>query len=208
VLALSVASMSFGCAQSAATVDPDLTQLERVKRAVIEVGQLSRRSDGEHFEQAGSGVAIGPGTIATVAHVVGHIAAVSVRVEGRTLPAKIDAIDRPRDIAILKLESGACRDSVPFGRSDGLRVGERLFSIGFSAGRSSVVSAGIYSGRYEPEDPNDVSGILTDAAMAPGASGGALVRATGELVGLNGVANVSFGIHRAVPIELVRRHLP
>jgi S1-C subfamily serine protease len=204
LLAAWIGSALLGCNRSHAA---DAGRLDRVRQAVIAVGQTIPRPAGERFERAGSGVAVDARTIVTVAHVVGHLAQVSVEVAGRTLPTKIVRIDRRRDVAVLKLDRDACDHTLPLGRSDRLALGERLFSIGYSAGKSAVLTAGIYAGRYEPERMGEPAGILTDAAMSPGSSGGALVTANGELIGLNGVANVSFGVHRAVPVELAKHLL-
>jgi S1-C subfamily serine protease len=72
-------------------------------------------------------------------------------------------------------------------------------------GEAAVVTAGVFSGMYEPwsHDRQD-DAVLTDAAMAPGSSGGALVDQYGSLVGINDIANVAFGVHRAVPVNRVK----
>ena len=99
---------------------------------------------------------------------------------------------------------------MPIGRSDRLRVGEPVLAIGNPLGLGHTVTQGIVSatGRGRLGVATFENFIQTDAAINFGNSGGALVDASGKLVGLNSViagrqAGIE-GIGFAIPVDLVR----
>ena len=79
--------------------------------------------------------------------------------------------------------------TIPFGNSDALKVGEWVLAVGNPFNLTSTVTAGIVSAKARStasEGGNKIGGFIqTDAAVNPGNSGGALVNAAGELVGIN-----------------------
>ena len=163
----------------------------------------------------GSGVIIRPdGYIVTNNHVVGGADVIEVTLENnRVYPAKLVGTDPATDIALIKIEAEDL-PVVPMGNSDDLRLGEWVLAIGSPYDLRSTITAGIvsakgrsmpnYDGQYRVE-----SFIQTDAAVNPGNSGGALVNAAGELVGINtsiisrtgSYAGYSF----AVPVNIVSK---
>jgi S1-C subfamily serine protease len=186
-----------------------VADLSRVRQAIVSIGRELSRPMLSHFEGVGSGVAIAPRLVLTAAHVVERISDPRVLLAGAALPARLVKLDRELDVALLELsEDHVHVTPLPLGESSRLELGQRLYSFGFSAGPSAIVTSGIYSGLYEPHDSGPGAGaILTDAAMSPGSSGGALVTEDGRLIGLNDVANVAYGVHRAVPIDQIKRFL-
>ena len=150
------------------------------------------------------------GHIVTNYHVIARAAQIQVQLkDGRTAPATLVGVDRDTDIAVLKIGLGTL-PIMPLGRSDRLRVGEPVLAIGNPLGLGQTVTQGIVSatGRGQLGVTTFENFIQTDAAINFGNSGGALVDATGKLVGLNSaIAGRQAGIEGigfAIPVDLVR----
>ena len=109
--------------------------------------------------------------------------------------------------------------TVPYGNSDAVRVGEWVLAVGNPLNLTSTVTAGIVSAKarninlLQYDASRDVfpieSFIQTDAAVNPGNSGGALVNARGELVGINTAIASNTGQYTgysfAVPVNIVQK---
>jgi serine protease DegS len=159
----------------------------------------------------GSGIIFdAQGHIVTSYHVIERAAQIRVQLkDGRAAPATLVGVDRDTDLAVLKIELGML-PIMPLGRSDRLRVGEPVLAIGNPLGLGQTVTQGIVSatGRGQLGVATYENFIQTDAAINFGNSGGALVDATGKLVGVNSViagrqAGIE-GIGFAIPVDLVR----
>ena len=167
----------------------------------------------QHVERSlGSGVIVdGKGTIVTNQHVIAGADSIRVQLaDGRIAEATIVGQDPETDIAILHLSIGDL-PIMPLGRSDTLRVGDIVLAIGNPYGLSQTVTQGIVSatGRGQLGLATFENFIQTDAAINLGNSGGALIDAHGDLVGINtAVLNRSYGgpegIGFAIPVNLVR----
>ena len=160
----------------------------------------------------GSGVIVDQaGTIITNQHVIAGADSIRVQLaDGRIADATITGQDPDTDIAILDLSLGHL-PIMPLGRSDTLRVGDIVLAIGNPFGLSQTVTQGIVSatGRGQLGLATFENFIQTDAAINLGNSGGALIDANGDLVGintaiLNRASGGSEGIGFAIPINLVR----
>jgi serine protease DegS len=160
----------------------------------------------------GSGVIVDTrGTIVTNQHVIAGAESIRVQLaDGRIADATIVGQDPDTDIAILHLNI-AKLPVMPVGRSDTLRVGDIVLAIGNPYGLSQTVTQGIVSatGRGQLGLATFENFIQTDAAINLGNSGGALIDAQGDLVGINtAVLNRAYGgpegIGFAIPINLVR----
>ena len=163
----------------------------------------------------GSGVIIRPdGYIVTNNHVVAGADEIEVTLENnKVYPAKLVGTDPATDIALIKINAEDL-PVVPLGDSDDLRLGEWVLAIGSPYDLRSTITAGIvsakgrsmpnYDGQYRVE-----SFIQTDAAVNPGNSGGALVNAAGELVGINTSIISRTGSYTgysfAVPVNIVSK---
>ena len=163
----------------------------------------------------GSGVIIRPdGYIVTNNHVVAGADEIEVTLENNQVyPAKLVGTDPATDIALIKINAEDL-PVVPLGDSDDLRLGEWVLAIGSPYDLRSTITAGIvsakgrsmpnYDGQYRVE-----SFIQTDAAVNPGNSGGALVNAAGELVGINTSIISRTGSYTgysfAVPVNIVSK---
>jgi serine protease DegS len=160
----------------------------------------------------GSGVIVdAKGTIVTNQHVIAQADSIRVQLaDGRIAEATVIGQDPDTDIAILRLEVGNL-PVMPLGRSDTLRVGDIVLAIGNPYGLSQTVTQGIVSatGRGQLGLATFENFIQTDAAINLGNSGGALIDAHGDLVGINtAVLNRNYGgpegIGFAIPVNLVR----
>jgi S1-C subfamily serine protease len=157
----------------------------------------------------GSGVVYDDDVIVTNAHVVGDADTVDVRfADGNTAQAQVVAADPVADLAVVRTERG----SLPVATfSAGMpEVGDLAVAIGNPLGFENTATAGIVSGleRAIPGGGSSLAGLLqTDAPISPGNSGGALVGADSEVIGINvayippqgGAVSIGF----AIPAPLV-----
>ena len=166
---------------------------------------------------AGSGVIISAdGYIVTNNHVVENADIISVRLnDDREFKARLIGTDPSTDLALIKVEA----DDLPtlkIGDSDALKVGEWVLAVGNPFNLTSTVTAGIVSAKARTlgvYSANNVSGvesfIQTDAAINQGNSGGALVNARGELVGINAVLSSPTGAYAgygfAIPTSIMTK---
>ena len=137
----------------------------------------------------GSGViASQDGYILTNNHVVEGVDTVKVELpDNRTFTAKVVGTDPATDLAVVKIDAKNLPVLV-FGDSDAVKVGDIALAIGNPLGVGETVTSGIISakGRQTPDGRDGYQDFLqTDAAINHGNSGGALVNAGGELIGIN-----------------------
>jgi len=162
----------------------------------------------------GSGVLISPdGYIVTNNHVVEG--AVDVRVtmsNRRILQAKVIGTDPLTDLAVIKVD-GHDLPSVPWGDSTNLHPGQTVLAFGNPFGFRFTVTRGIVSALNRPnpysDNPRKPGGFIqTDAAINQGNSGGPLVDARGEVVGINtflvSPSGAFSGMGFAIPSQIVR----
>jgi serine protease Do len=126
------------------------------------------------------------GLILTNNHVVNGQAPIVQLSDGRQLPAEILARDPEIDLALLKVEAVGLEAARP-ALSAHARTGELVFAIGHPWGQRNFVTAGVVSalGELETSSGRRVAFLRTDARLAPGNSGGPLVNASGEVIGIN-----------------------
>jgi serine protease Do len=108
-----------------------------------------------------------------------------LRRRGKLMDAEIVGIDTETDVAVLQVP-GSGYQTLPFGNSDKLRSGQLVFAFGSPMGLENSVSMGVVSAtarQLQPSDP--MIYVQTDASINPGSSGGPLVNARGEVVGIN-----------------------
>src|SRR5215469_7179065 len=162
----------------------------------------------------GSGVVISPdGYIVTNNHVIDG--AVDIRVtttDRRILSAKLIGADRLTDLAVIKVDA-ANLASVPWGDSTKLHPGQTVLAFGNPLGFRFTVTRGIISALNRPNPFNDDPRkpgqyIQTDAAINQGNSGGPLVNARGEVVGINtfliSPSGAFSGMGFAIPTQIVQ----
>ncbi len=159
----------------------------------------------------GSGVIVSSaGYILTNNHVVEAAEEIEIALpDGRKLLAKVVGSDPDTDLAVLRVQGGDLR-AISFGASEALRVGDVVLAIGNPFGFGQTVTAGIVSalGRSGLGINTFENFIQTDAAINQGNSGGALVDANGNLVGINTAifsqSGGSIGIGFAMPVSTAK----
>jgi serine protease Do len=185
---------------------------------------FGNRGGGQMFQQppqnsSGSGVIISAdGYIVTNNHVVDNADEVTVILNNkRSLKAKVVGKDASTDLAVLKVnESGL--PYLSYGNSDEVRLGQWVLAVGYPLALETTVTAGIVSAKYRNIGINQSksgsntaieSFIQTDAAVNPGNSGGALVNARGELIGINSAIASPTGSYAgysfAIPSNIVKK---
>ncbi len=207
--------------QTAPLPSPAVRAYEIIRPAVVRVRALEapRAGHAEVERSVGTGVVIvDTGTILTNLHVVADAPRVRVEfADGLESDASIVALEPDQDLAVLKAKSIPDDLAAATMRSTrDLAVGDHVVAVGFPFGIGPSASAGVVSGlRREFRSPEGEQ-LLTDliqfdAAANPGNSGGPLVTADGEVVGIvTAIMNptdqrVFIGIGFAVPIETAAR---
>ncbi len=174
---------------------------------------------------SGSGVIISEdGYIVTNNHVVtaeggGSIAdEITVTLHnGKSYKAKVIGRDPSSDLAVLKIDAS----NLPFlvyGNSDSIQLGQWVLAIGYPLTLETTVTAGIISAtgrsidinrRQSRGDTPVESFIQTDAAVNQGNSGGALVNANGQLIGINSAILAPTGTYAgysfAIPVNIIKK---
>jgi S1-C subfamily serine protease len=165
----------------------------------------------------GSGFVIDKaGYIVTNYHVVGNAQSVHVSFSNNdSMKAEVIGKDPATDVALLKVQaSSRALKPLPLGDSDGIHVGDQVAAIGNPLGLDRSITLGIVSALHRsltsPEGTPIDRVIQTDAALNHGNSGGPLLNAQGQVVGVSsavstgdsGEANTGIGF--AIPINTVR----
>jgi S1-C subfamily serine protease len=193
------------------------TAYEAVRRSVVRVRGIGRveEKEGQMVEGIGSGVVIvDSGIILTNMHVIAGANRIEVEFDdGTESEATVIGVRPEHDLAVLQAKK--LPDDLPAAtlRSTAdLAPGDEVVAVGFPFGIGPSVSAGVISGLrrdyFSPKGKRVLTNLIQfDAAANPGNSGGPLVTADGEVVGIvTGILNpteqrVFIGIGFAVPIE-------
>ena len=163
-------------------------------------GRQQRRVQTQPRVGFGSGVIISKdGYIVTNNHVIDGADAIIVKLnDNREFKGRMIGTDPNSDLALVKIE-GDDFPTIPVGDSDALKVGEWVLAVGNPFNLTSTVTAGIVSAKARTLGVYGIGGvesfIQTDAAINQGNSGGALVNAKGELVGINAVLSSPTGAY-------------
>lgn len=182
-----------------------------------------RRTKQYEVQGLGSGFIISPdGYILTNHHVAGNASKIVVTTtEGKRYDAEIIGSDRTSDVALLKIDA----KNLPYlilSNSDDIIIGEWVIALGnpfglFDLNAKPTVTVGVVSniGVNFSQDGRVYKGMIqTDAAISSGNSGGPLVNALGEVIGMNtiifstaqsGKGAGSIGIGWAIPINRVKK---
>ena len=177
-------------------------------------GRQQRRVQTQPRVGFGSGVIISKdGYIVTNNHVIDGADEIIVKLnDNREFKGRMIGTDPNSDLALVKIE-GDDFPTIPVGDSDALKVGEWVLAVGNPFNLNSTVTAGIVSAKARSLGVYNIGGvesfIQTDAAINQGNSGGALVNAKGELVGINAVLSSPTGAYAgygfAIPTSVMTK---
>ncbi len=156
------------------------------------------------------------GYVVTNVHVISDAYKIYISLsDGTQYEGRVVGTDAASDIAVLKFDppKGVDLQTISFGDSDSLKVGQKLIAIGNPFGFERTMTTGIVSGLGRPIQSS--SGtiirnmIQTDTAINPGNSGGPLLDTKGRMIGINtmiySTSGSSAGIGFAVPVNTARR---
>jgi serine protease Do len=204
-------------------------RVEKRASAVPTAGQLPdddllRRFFGQGFPQMprgrqprgverglGSGVIVTQdGYILTNNHVVDSADEVKVELpDKRTFTAKVVGTDPASDLAVVKINASSL-PTLALGDSDAVKIGDVVLAIGNPLGVGETVTSGIISAKGRTTDRGDSyqDFLQTDAPINHGNSGGALVSASGDLIGINSQiltpTDGNIGLGFAIPSNMAR----
>jgi serine protease Do len=209
--------------------------VERLNPAVVNIDATSRARDRRRRPRPGDGPDDGPdigtrgdrdaprrgagsgfiidadGSILTNNHVIDRADRITVKLsDGRTMRAHVVGTDPDSDIALIKVDGQRGLPIAPLGDSSALRMGEWVCAIGNPLGYEHTVTVGVVSflGRKLFDKSLD-NYIQTDAAINFGNSGGPLINARGEVIGINAaISSRASNIGFAVPINGATAVLP
>jgi serine protease Do len=159
----------------------------------------------------GSGVIVTQdGYILTNNHVVDGTDKVQVELpDSRTFSAKVVGTDPATDLAVVKVDATNLPTLV-IGDSDAVKVGDVVLAVGNPLGVGETVTSGIISakGRQTENSDSYQDFLQTDAAINHGNSGGALVNAAGQLIGINSQilspSDANIGLGFAIPSNMAK----
>ena len=202
---------------------------ERAPGVVTVFAYYGSNPDGTVLEQGSGFVVSRAGIVLTAAHVIATTTGASPLAaparavyvqfaDGDRVRATIGGWDVYDDVGVLRVSPRAhALVPVPLGSSTGVAVGQPVAAIGSPFGNATSLSVGVVSatGRTIPSltSAYDLFGaIQTDAPINEGNSGGPLLNASGQVIGINAqirssVATAFQGVGFAVPVDSVRRSL-
>ena len=161
---------------------------KEISKAVEQAGKSIVAVDGRSGHTS-SGIVWRADSILTAAHSIRHDTNLRVIVgPGKSVTAKLSGKDRGTDLAILKLDEKIEAQPAQFGSTTSLSVGELTVAVARTRRGNIVASSGIISGlmgEWQVARTRIDQFIRPDLNLYPGFSGGALVGAGGNILGLN-----------------------
>lgn len=192
-------------------VSPSVVSITTETRTMGWFGQSSTST------AAGTGMIVSAdGYVLTNKHVVEGANKVNVILDDGTEyeNVKVVGMDPINDVAFIKINDVSGLPAVTLGDSKTMNVGQQVIAIGNALGQfQNTVTEGIVSGLNRSITASDSSGyayerltdlIQTDAAINSGNSGGPLVNAAGQVIGLNVATSSANDIGFAIPISSVK----
>jgi S1-C subfamily serine protease len=148
------------------------------------------------------------GVVLTNNHVIRDATAIRVvvRATGRSFNAKVVGYDASDDVAVLQARGASNLKTIPLGNSATLNAGQSVKALGNAGGTGSLraasgtvtgVDRAITVGDDQGGDESLTGMIETNAAVQPGDSGGPLMNAAGQVIGMDTAASVGNGVARA-----------
>ena len=191
--------------------------VDKVSKSVVSILTSVKTTSyfGQNYESqaAGTGIIVTEdGYILTNKHVIEGASSISVVLDDGTVYKNVEvaAVDSLNDIAFLKIKDVSGLTAATLGDSKTIQVGQQVIAIGNALGEyQNTVTSGVVSGTGRSLTATDSTGsmserltdmIQTDAAINSGNSGGPLVNAAGQVIGMNtatssgSAENVGFAI--------------
>ncbi|NUP49222.1 MAG: trypsin-like serine protease [Catenulispora sp.] len=225
-----VSSSSVTTPVSNQTGQPTTTVGQVAKAALPTVVQVAVET--YQGKSVGSGVILSAdGKILTNNHVVSEAADGTGQItvtfnDGKTAQASIVGTDSGSDLAVIQAKNTTNLPTATLGDSDKVQIGDTVIAIGSPDGLQSTVTSGIVSAlnrqvtvssnqsRYSNNNQVTYKAIQTDASLNPGNSGGPLLNAQGQVVGINsaiysptnafGGQGGSVGLGFSIPVNQVK----
>jgi len=193
------------------SASPSGQQFGTVFASVVSTAKASLVAVFDKRHGAGAGILWSTdGLVLTNRHVLGRRHPKVLLADERQLDAEVIATDEEVDLALLRVD--ACDlPTARIGDSTQLRVGELVFTLGHPWGQRNAASFGVIShlGSAQTRGRRGLIPIIrTDARLAPGNSGGPLLNAAGEVVGINTMivgGNQGIAIPSAVAVDFVEQ---
>lgn len=195
---------------------------EKVSASVVSIVTSTKTTNffGQDYESAAAGTGIivtSDGYILTNKHVINGATSITVVLDDGTTYENVElaATDPLNDVAFLKIKDASGLTAATLGDSKTLNVGQQVMAIGNALGQyQNTVTVGVVSGLGRSITASDGTGyntetlsdmIQTDAAINSGNSGGPLVNAAGEVIGINTATSTSAeNMGFAIPISSVK----
>ena len=184
----------------------NITVYERINPAIVAI-------EAELIDGVSSGtgcIVSSDGLILTGSHVIEGYKTIEVTTfNGQTYKAQVvSTMGKFRDLALLKISPKRPLQTIKFGDSESLKVGQKVLAIGNPFGFNGTLTQGIIS-RIDYAKGK----IQTDAAINPGCSGGPLLNSSGEVIGINqsiynpdnNISNIGIGF--AIPINDAKKFI-
>lgn len=195
---------------------------EKVSKSVVSIVTSVKATNifGQSYNSSAAGtgiIATQDGYILTNKHVVDGSTNITVILDDGTSydKVKLVATDPLNDVAFLKIDEVSNLAAATLGNSKTISAGQQVIAIGNALGQyQNTVTSGIVSGTGRSVTATDSTGltvetlsdmIQTDAAINSGNSGGPLVNATGEVIGINtATSSTAENVGFAIPISSVK----
>lgn len=195
---------------------------DKVSASVVSIVTSTKTTNffGQDYESAAAGTGIivaNDGYILTNKHVINGATSITVVLDDGTTYEDVElvATDPLNDVAFLKIKDATGLTAATLGDSKTLSVGQQVMAIGNALGQyQNTVTVGVVSGLGRSVTASDGTGyntetltdmIQTDAAINSGNSGGPLVNAAGEVIGINTATSTSAeNMGFAIPISSVK----
>lgn len=195
---------------------------DKVSASVVSIVTSTKTTNffGQDYESAAAGtgiIATSDGYILTNKHVINGATSITVVLDDGTTYEDVELVvtDPLNDVAFLKIKDVSGLTAATLGDSKTLSVGQQVMAIGNALGQyQNTVTVGVVSGLGRSVTASDGTGyntetltdmIQTDAAINSGNSGGPLVNAAGEVIGINTATSASAeNMGFAIPISSVK----
>jgi S1-C subfamily serine protease len=155
----------------------------------------------------GSGIVIANGRILTNAHNIRGDEMTVAFDGGRSVQARVAGVDVDGDLAVLEADTGSAKPLEWASDEAGAAVGQPVFAVSNPGGRGLRVTFGLVSGTsrsFRGPRGRRISGSLEHTApLLPGSSGGPVVNAAGQVLGIN-TNRLGEGFYLAIPTAGLR----